>query len=222
MIKAVIFDLGNVLVLGNNSKTLSQFAPFLQRPYSDEVLEVTLYGYSSKAKHWETQGERTKTLEAYQLGLLSTRQFYEYMRDQLRFSDELTFDQFKHIWPARFSRYTETLTLLKRLNHLQRYMLSDTNALDTFWIQHAFPDIFVHFNKLFLSYKTHVNKYSFEAWHNILNYSHLLPEEHLFIDDREEHVVRAQRLGLKGIVFCGSKQLEKELIAFGCFKKRSF
>ncbi|MCX6791614.1 MAG: hypothetical protein NT149_01080 [Candidatus Gottesmanbacteria bacterium] len=215
MKKAVIFDLGNVLVTENNTLSLPRFKPHLKKEYTNAELERILYGHAPGAKRWEKLGEETKLFEEYHLGILTSEEFYRRIKEQLEFSDLFTFEQFKKFWPARFGRNDDVIRMLPHLKRHQRYMLSDTNAMDSSWLMAAYPDIFLQFDKNFFSFETKTDKYGVEAWHNIITYSKLPPEAHVFIDDHEGHVERAKKLGFKGIVFTDAKKLWEDLEKLG-------
>ena len=211
MKKAVIFDLGNVLVDVNNALTLPLLKSYLIKAYPDEVLEKILYGHAPGAKRWEKMGEETKLIEEYHLGHLTSEEFYRKIRGQLEFSENLTFEKFKKIWPARFTRNEEVINMLPHLSRHKRYMLSDTNEMDASWLMANFPDIFLQFDKVFFSFETGSDKYGDTTWQNIIKYSNLSPGAQVFIDDHEGHVDRARSLGFKGIVFTTAKKLREEL-----------
>lgn len=123
----------------------------------------------------------------------------------------MTLDVFQNLWPARFKRKEKSIAILQRLAPFKKYLLSDTNEMDINAQQKENPDIFAHFDELFFSHQTHVDKYNHQAWRNVLAKSVLPPEQHVFIDDKADHVQRAKELGIKGIVFESPEQLEEEL-----------
>ena len=95
MKKAVIFDLGNVLVTVDNTLTLAVFQRYIPEYYQVDELEMVLYGHVHNL--WYKAGEKTKVFEQFNLGLISAETFYAYLKKTLRFSDTLTFTKFRNI-----------------------------------------------------------------------------------------------------------------------------
>ncbi len=208
MQKAVIFDLGDVLVIEHGSRPIPAFHTHLKRKYSNKELERLLYG--------STLETNTTTLfEEYHLGTISSRGFYQRLQKHISFAKTLTFEKFRELWPNRFTRNEEVIQILRQLTIHKRYLLSDTNEMDSSWIMSAFPDIFMEFDKVFFSFRTKADKYGPQAWHNVMKESGLPPEAHVFIDNNKGHVERARSLGLYGIVYTTPKKLWGELKKLG-------
>jgi HAD superfamily hydrolase (TIGR01509 family) len=212
--KAIIFDLGNVLVTVDNSLSTPRFAPHLQEEIDLKELENILYGFT-KHTGWGKKGDETKLYEDYHAGNITTTEFTNEINKLLKFHPSMTPELFQQLWPDRFTRKEKSIELLKRLKAYKRYMLSDTNEMDIELEKKLHPDIFAEFDDLFFSHQTRKDKYSYDAWKNVIRKSGLRPEEHLFIDDKADHVQRAKDLGIQGIVFESPEQLETELQKLG-------
>jgi putative hydrolase of the HAD superfamily len=75
------------------------------------------------------------------------------------------------------------------------------------------------FDVLVWSYELRITKPDAAIYRYALEKLGTLPEETLFIDDREENVRAAIAMGMKGIVFTNVDQLRRELVALGLDKE---
>lgn len=75
------------------------------------------------------------------------------------------------------------------------------------------------FDVLVWSYQRRITKPDAAIYRYALEKLGTLPEETLFIDDREENVNAAIAMGMKGIVFTNVDQLRRELVALGLDKE---
>jgi putative hydrolase of the HAD superfamily len=93
-------------------------------------------------------------------------------------------------------------------------LLSNTDSLHFEYIREAFPEIFI-FDEYVLSYETGSLKPETEIYNNALKQAGISPEEAVFIDDLEENVKAADRLGMKGILYRKGMDLRLELSRYG-------
>ncbi|HCM37026.1 MAG: hypothetical protein UV61_C0003G0097 [Candidatus Gottesmanbacteria bacterium GW2011_GWB1_43_11] len=206
--KAVIFDLGNVLVRVNNQAALPHFQKHLAQKFDSKTLENLLYGSMMKG----TRTDAGKLHADFHLGKLTMRKFHQHIVKTGYFSETLTFSEFQKYWsPPRFSMIDGTFKILQKMKKHKRYLLSDTNESDFDFCVSAFPEIFAEFDEIFVSHKRGILKYESKAFMQVVETSGLAADLHVFIDDREDHVARARSLGMDGIVFKNSLGLEKEL-----------
>jgi glucose-1-phosphatase len=215
MVKAIIFDLGNVLVKIDNSRVLMQFSRYLKDRYELKDLERLIYLGNHEPEN-ETEVFFHNIQEKFHLGKIGKDELYKQMTTKLRFTEEFTFDNFCMIWPARFKRIEGSINILKELNNYRRYLLSDTNELDAAYLMKHYGDIFKEFDRVFFSHETGVNKSSEKAWQNVIKHSQTEPGTHIFIDDRKDYVEAAEQLGMQGIVFRDATDLRNQLIKSGC------
>lgn len=91
-------------------------------------------------------------------------------------------------------------------------LLSDqTNWLDEI---DAERDVYVHFDRVFHSAKMGMSKREEETFRFVAKELGLPPEEILFVDDSEGHVLRAARLGFKTIHYRTRFEFEAEMRHF--------
>jgi HAD superfamily hydrolase (TIGR01509 family) len=74
------------------------------------------------------------------------------------------------------------------------------------------------FDHLYLSYQTHIEKPSAQAYQAMLDDLGLREQEILFIDDQVRNVRAAEKLGIDAIPFVSVSDLRKELVERGIFE----
>ena len=67
------------------------------------------------------------------------------------------------------------------------------------------------FDQVFKSYEEGIRKPHKKAYLNVLNNIQAKPEECIFIDDKEENVDGANKVGIKGVVYINLEQLKHKL-----------
>ena len=87
-----------------------------------------------------------------------------------------------------------------------------TNYNEDYWIkiEQKF-NLTPYFDWGIVSYQVKTRKPAKEGFMIILNHFHVKPEEAIFIDDQENNLGEAKRLGINTIIFKDKEQLEKEL-----------
>lgn len=213
--KAVIFDLGNVLVKVDNKTAVRSFTDAVLSDNTDAVLEEILYQSSGGWKDKNSQSPLSVLHRSFHLGYLTAGEFFRSLQKHLAFNRDLSQEEFIRRWPRRHTLIDGSYRILKGLKGCKKYLLSDTNELDSLYIIERYPEIFTELDETFFSHQKNVLKYDSAAWKNIMAVSKLPPENHVFIDDIRENVVLAQNLGIKGIVFTGTEALASELAGLG-------
>jgi len=113
----------------------------------------------------------------------------------------------------------DTLDLINRIksnNSHKLYVLSNmhTACIDYIEKKFSFWDLF---DGIVFSGNIKMVKPEMEIYNYLLNKYNLNSADTVFIDDREENLVPAEKLGMKTIKFLNPQQCEKELIAIGVF-----
>ncbi len=111
----------------------------------------------------------------------------------------------------------ETVTLLNKLKEANTHRLY---AL-TNWSEEAFPvaleryGFLQHFEGIVVSGEEKTRKPFSKIYEIILNRYQIEAQKSIFIDDNFDNVVAAQKMGIHGIHFISTKQLEEDLIKLG-------
>ncbi len=196
MIKAIVFDFGNVIGFFDHHRATRRLAEHCG--LSAEEIYRRVYGAVLE--------------DDYESGRLSSVQYMERVRQLcgLHCSDDFFRDAYGDIfWPNQ--RVCDLLPKLK-----QRYRLllgSNTNELHARWFRRQFADVLQSFDAIVLSYEIGTRKPRPEFFHHCQRLAGCAPNECLFIDDLASNVAGALAFGWQGVVYADAPQLEKELHA---------
>lgn len=198
MIKVIIFDLGGVVIE-------SAFKPF-----SAEI--ETLYDIPKEKvetivrKHWNPllRGE------------IKEGEYWKRFANDLNIKYEPK--RFREIMLSFYVLKNEVVKLLKRLK--KRYKIALLSNVSREWMEYTkqkYPmnelfDIILTSYKLRLA-KPHSSKYKNDAeiYRVSLEKINIEPNECIFIDNNEQNLRPAKKLGIKTILFKNAKQLESAL-----------
>ena len=192
-IKAIMFDMGNVLIFFNAKRSSKAFAEAVGVP---------------EEKIWQTffisEMER-----AYTRGEISSEEFYQ--KSCEHFPRKIEFSKFAHFWNDIFTENTEMTDLVKKLKkHYPLYLISNTNDLHFEYVRTKFG-ILHHFTKCFPSHLVGHRKPDVAMFEHVIKEIGFKPEETVFIDDILEFVHAAQKVGMNGVQFTSKEALEIDL-----------
>lgn len=190
---AVVFDLGQVLI------------PF---DYNIFIREVKKHKDGLGEEFVRKYNQNYHIHRDFERGKISEKDFIAQMLDWLE--HRITAEQFVRYWSSIFSLNTDVISLLPKLKEKYKlYLLSNTNSIhQKYGYKHY--DFLRIFDKLFLSHEVGFVKPEEGIYRAVENYSGLLSEEHIFIDDIAEYVEAAKQLGWDGIQFTGYENLIAE------------
>lgn len=198
MIKAVIFDLGNVLIHFDAKRSAVHFARESGIPFE----KIWKHFFTSRAEKAYTRGE------------ITTREFFRHSKKIL--NGKINYAAFAKYWNDIFWENKGIRPILKKLSvHYPLYLISNTNALHFNHVKQEFPEIFRHFKKTFPSHLVGHRKPDPRIYWKVLKAVKLRPEEAVFIDDMPHFIEAAKKVGMKGICFRSNAQLQKELRRLG-------
>jgi putative hydrolase of the HAD superfamily len=179
MIRAVVFDFGNVICRFDNRIVLRRIAENTGR--SLENLEEVLY-------------QASDTILRYEKGELSSDEFFARVKAMtgLKMSQE----EFAEAYSRKFIPIPETNQILRSLKgSYQLGLLSNTSEWD-FERGIQMAEVFPLFDAVTVSFQVHALKPAPEIYRDILTKLNVLPEECVYIDDIEEYVVAARGVGM--------------------------
>jgi putative hydrolase of the HAD superfamily len=196
--KAVIFDLGRVLVNFDFKRGYRALEGLC--PYRAAEIPVRL----------STGG----LVERFETGLIEPRDFVTQMSAVLDLG--IDYDRFCGIWSSIF---TETLVPEAILAGLaKRYrlvLLSNTNAIHFEGLRESHATLLRHFHELVLSYEVKAMKPRPEIFQAAIARAGCRPEECFYTDDIADYVAAARNLGIDAVQFESAAQLESEFAARG-------
>ncbi len=199
-IRAVIFDLGRVLVKVDLTKGLfRQFTNYKNK--NDLEIMEQLFGeslYPSLAS-----------------GKITGQDFYEALRKEAEL--DLPYEEFAKEWCSIFGPMPGMRKLVLELSEKFKLgLLSDIGPIHWDYLYKEFP-ILLAFKNPVLSFKTGLMKPESGAYKMAAESVESDVENCLFIDDREINVQGAEDAGMSGLRFFSTEQLILDLKSLGLY-----
>jgi glucose-1-phosphatase len=196
-VKAVFFDIGNVLLRFSSRAVLKKIA------WEVRGCPVKLAKYL-----WHSDiGERIER------GEVGGAELYELFQKELGYKG--TPAQFRLLWCDHFTLDRGSYALLKRTaKSLPTYLLSNTNEMHIDFIRerYEFPSVV---RGAILSHELGLRKPDPAIYRAALKLSGTKPEETVFVDDLKPNVESAQKLGMIAIRFKGADDLRRRFETLG-------
>ncbi len=201
MIKNIIFDLGGVLIDWSPSYVFKEYF---------ETQEAMHYFFKHICTFdWNEQQDAGRPIAEANSTLIE--QFPEYETEILAFYGR---------WEEMLGGAKEgTVRILEHLKEDGKYPLyALTNWSAETWPVAIREYLFLnHFKGILVSGEEKIKKPNPAIYELILSRYGLIAEECLFIDDNLRNIEAAKKMGMHGIYFQSSKQLEKELNNLGIY-----
>ena len=196
--RAILFDLGNVLVDVDYRLAIQRFPP---GPLSGEEM---LHRITAAGLIRETN-----------LGRLAPVPFYERVRELVGLPPEMDFLAFRAAYCSIFRAKPEMDRLLARLAPRCRLgLLSNTDLMHHHVIEEQFPIFSVPTVRV-LSYQVGLFKPDPAIYRLAVERLGTAPAETLFVDDLQANVDGARAVGLQGLLFSGEPALARDLQHLG-------
>ena len=183
--KAIIFDLGGVILNINYQNTIDKFSKL-------GVKNASAF-YSKKM-----QSDLFNQIET---GKITTEKFLSVLKKE---TNKATIYQVEKAWNSMLLDLPkERIVLLKKLSQdYPIFLLSNTNAIHISAIKEylgesIYANFYSLFNKVYYSHEIGFRKPNKEAFQLILKENNLKANEVLFIDDSPQHIQGAKKLGIK-------------------------
>ena len=179
----VLFDLGKVLVDFDWAIVAGRIAPH-SRFSADQLLD----------------GLRTSPLlPAYELGRLSSREFFEQVRDLIAYRGSI--NEFAAQFGDMFSEIPEMTALHARVRAagFSTYIFSNTNDFAIRFVREHFP-FFANFDGYFLSYELGVMKPESGIYERAEQVTGRTGESILYVDDHGPNVDAAKARGWRTVL----------------------
>jgi epoxide hydrolase-like predicted phosphatase len=198
-IKALIFDLGGVVIDCSFDKTFDNWATVTGR-YPDEI--KGLFKFSD-------------SFEKFERNDITTLEFIDSVSQQLNY--KFDYSTFEKGWNAIFintiSDIDNLLIALKK--HYRLVALTNTNTVHAKVWTKKYAGTLRHFEKIFCSHEIRTSKPETKAFQMVLDYLNLSPKETIFLDDKEEYIKGAIQLGINTILVVSYNQMLRGLEKFG-------
>jgi putative hydrolase of the HAD superfamily len=197
-IKALLFDLGKVLVDFDFERGMRQFVSRTSMSRQDFEHIILDQGW----------------MRTYESGGISTREFHDYLREHGKL--EMSLEEFANAWNSVF---LPGLVVPERLlsNLRENYpliLVSNTNESHIDYIAKNYP-VLDYFNHIILSHEVRSMKPDRKIYDAAIAAAGLPPEALFFTDDRVENVASAAELGIRTHQFHSLEGLVKALQEWG-------
>jgi epoxide hydrolase-like predicted phosphatase len=197
-IKAIIFDLGGVIVeldFSNFYNRIITLSP-LNKPQTPIMLEFF------------------RQSDIYHQGNMNDDEFYQLACELLQvcaLNQQEFFDAFNSIISGFNHEFIDVLKKLKSSNTYKLIALSNVNSSHWEYLLSQKWGFIEYFDELILSHEIHMTKPEKKIFQYTIQKAGCKPEEILFIDDGLNNVVSAKQLGIVGIHFTTLEDLIEEL-----------
>jgi putative hydrolase of the HAD superfamily len=198
VIKAILFDLGNVIVPFDFKRAYTKLGPLCSCP----VTEIS------------PRLRSTDLVQRFETGKIEAEPFVAELSALLGL--RTTYGEFCDLWTSVF--FEDTLvpeSLIAGLRDRHRMLvLSNTNPIHFSMLKAQYP-LLGHFDDFVLSYEVGAQKPDAEIYQEAIKRAGCRPDECFFTDDIAINVDAARNNGMDAVQFLSSAQLEEELRARG-------
>lgn len=192
-VKAILFDLGNVLLPFDHMRAARALAPYARR--TPESLYQSFFDSPVQALHDE--------------GKISGPEFFERVRQEYGLA--LTDEQFLPLWNDIFWDDPAMTTLAAELAASRRLIgISNTNRLHFEYVRLRFP-VVTTIPTWILSYEVGARKPDPAIYRRAIAAAGVPAGEILYVDDRLDLVEAGRALGLRAEVFISAQRLRQYL-----------
>lgn len=193
-IRAVIFDLGRVLIDVDLTKGIFKYTISKKTPSEKQVLDSLM---------------KDSFYQKYSCGYFSAEQFQQGFCRRLNI--KMDFDTFKTEWNNVFKPIPGMEELVEKVaGKYKTGLLSDIGPMHWEHLLKTLP-VLKRFPNPVLSYRIGLLKPEKEAYLLAADSVGVPPAECLFIDDREVNVRGAEKAGMKALLFEGIEKLHADL-----------
>ncbi|NIO48054.1 MAG: HAD-IA family hydrolase [Candidatus Aminicenantes bacterium] len=198
MIRCVFSDLGKVIIFFDNNIFFEKIANY--SPYSKEEIR-------------ELASAHFDLVEFFDKGEITPQDFHTRVIQELE--ARIDYDTFFSIYNDVFSLNPPVLQIMKRLKRNYRLvLLSNTDIMRYGFIKKKFPEILI-FDEYVLSFEVGFMKPHPQIFRKALERAGFPAKECVFIDDREENIEAAEKLGINAIHMGPQTDLEAILREIG-------
>lgn len=197
-LKAVVFDLGNVILSFDNTL----ISGYIARKSGAHESDVRRFLFGAQLE---------KDIDT---GAVTLAQFLDRINE--RFSSSIPLSEFEPVFCEVFTENTGVSSIIKDLKAggTRLGLLSNTNKPHFEFIKTRFPVVGL-MDDLHLSYETGFVKPGREAFDNLISYYRAKPGELVFIDDIGVNIKAAEALGIKALQYRGPEELAGSLKELG-------
>lgn len=196
-VKAVFFDIGNVLVRFDLAGLLKDFA----------------WGPGSSPWRVARMVWSRRLIDDVERGVIDADQLLESVQEQTGYEGDM--EAFRRVWNGHFRLDAATSALFRRAAKKRpAFLLSNTNPLHWEHIRRRYAFAREAAGSV-LSHEVRARKPERAIYDAAVKLAGCAPAECLFVDDLAENVAGAKAAGLRALRFKGAARLEDELTGLG-------
>lgn len=199
-VKAIIFDLGGVLIALNYNRALNRLV---------EITSLTENEIFSRM--WGADLARK-----YESGMISTEKFLKQAASLLDMDHPGSSNQeLREIFIDIFDEALVDVSTLEKLKKKYNlYLLSNTNPLHFKYVKQKY-NFAPYFDEFFLSYQLGCMKPDPKIYKKVIDLTGYKPYQLIFIDDHAKNVRAAESAGITSFVFEGKEELVRKFKQVG-------
>ncbi len=198
MIDTVISDMGQVVLHFNNRLFFRKMTQYTSR--SEEEIRAVTHAH-------------IEIVDLFDQGKIRPEEFYQKAKTGLE--AEVSYEDFFAAYCDVFAVNPPILGLLNKLKPKYKLiLLSNTDVVRFSYIKRKFPELMI-FDGYVLSFDYGLMKPDPHVYYAALELACSKPERAVFIDDIQENIDGAERVGIKGLLFTPEIDLEKALRDLG-------
>lgn len=199
-IKAILFDLGNVLIKLDFEAVEKGYSAFCKLKPGEMVNHIM----------------ESELMNRYMEGKLTSQQFFRKTKNLFRMDIGLT--DFYRVWNSMFHPYPEMEDLIKRIRAkypgIKMVLVSNTNEAHYEFIKEEFG-ILKLLDSFIVSHEFGIQKPDPEIYKEALRIAGTLPKETFYADDREDLIEAARVMGIRAFQFTCHEELRAQLAKCG-------
>jgi len=197
--KAIIFDLGNVLLDFDHRRACERIFKFSDKT-SQEIFDLFF---------------DSKLTALFEEGKISPVDFFLKVKETLKL--KLDYEQFVNIWNEIFFFNEKNLSVYNLAHSLKisykLLVLTNINVLHFEYVKKTFPVLNVF--QILTSFESGFIKPNIQIYELAIQILDTSPENIFYTDDRPELVKSAGNLGIRSFIFKSVEQLKKDLTVAG-------
>ncbi|MFC1644344.1 HAD family hydrolase [Candidatus Omnitrophota bacterium] len=198
-LKAILFDLGNVIVRFDAEKVEKEF------------------GACGKIKEGEFVDYITDSYNTnrYMEGKLTSSQFYN--KTRRLFKMDIRFNEFYRVWNSMFYPYPEVEDIIKAISEkypdIKLVLISNTNESHYEFIRERYK-ILDLMDAHVVSHEVGKQKPHTDIFNEALRLAESIPKDTFYTDDRLDLIEAARVMGIRAFQFVGHDQLREQLTKY--------
>lgn len=200
--KALLFDLGGVLVDIDFNRALQDWAPYSALPID----------------HMRARFKFDRAYERHERGQIGAAEYFDHLARSLELS--ATHDEIERGWNRIFIAEIQTTRMLVqgRIAGMPCYIFSNTNASHHATWSRQFPEVVQAFDEIFVSHELGLRKPELAAFMRICELTRTPPADFLFFDDLAENVQAARDAGFEAIHVRSPRDVQEALQRVGALR----